>query len=176
MEVTINTICYLKYWVNPLALNDFERVLLSLPVKVGDLNFTSPVALEHEYDHSCTITMLLVSLMPSTSPHYSYNSVTDQITAKANVKSNKCKIITDKLSSLQSSLPIDFQYSLLLAQEKGVSNWLTAILIREHGFWLHKSTFRDALVLQYDWLPLRLPSDCSCGKSFSIEHAFTCSK
>ena len=48
--------------------------------------------------------------------------------------------------------------------------------MKEHGFCLHKSVFRDALALCYGWLPHVTPADCSCSKPFSIEHSLSCSK
>ena len=44
----------------------------------------------------------------------------------------------------------------------------------EHGFALHKGAFRDALCLRYGWRPPLLPSQCICGKSFTVEHALSC--
>jgi len=41
---------------------------------------------------------------------------------------------------------------------------------------LHKSAFLDALALHYGWLPLRAPSLCACGSSFSVEHTLSCPK
>ena len=63
-----------------------------------------------------------------------------------------------------------------LAQEKGASSWLNVPPIQEHGFSLHKSDFRDALALRYGWTPLDLPSHCSCGKNFTVDHALSCAK
>ena len=61
-----------------------------------------------------------------------------------------------------------------LAQEKGASTWLSALPIDSHGFALHKSAFRDALSLRYDWALENSPSHCSCGHQFSVEHALSC--
>ena len=61
-----------------------------------------------------------------------------------------------------------------LSQEKGASTWLTALPIDEHGFALHKAAFRDSLSLRYNWPLQNLPSHCSCGQPFSVEHALTC--
>jgi len=58
--------------------------------------------------------------------------------------------------------------------EKGSSSWLTALPLSEHGFSLHKGAFRDALCLRYGWRPPLLPSNCVCGKQFSVEPAFGC--
>ena len=32
------------------------------------------------------------------------------------------------------------------------------------------------MALRYDWQPSRIPTNCSCGKKFTVEHAFTCPK
>ena len=61
-----------------------------------------------------------------------------------------------------------------LAEEKGASSWLTAIPLREYGFNLHKSGFRDAIALRYGWTPADLPTSCVCGSRFSVEHALSC--
>ena len=59
---------------------------------------------------------------------------------------------------------------------KGGSNWLTTLPLNEHGFALHKSAFQDALVLCYGWPPLRTPTLCACGASFSVDHVLSCPK
>ena len=60
-----------------------------------------------------------------------------------------------------------------LSTEKGSSNWLSALPLAEHGFALHKSAFCDALCLRYGWLPSNMPLQCTCGKKFSVGHAFS---
>ena len=47
--------------------------------------------------------------------------------------------------------------------------------IEEHGFAFHKGAFRDALCLQYGWLPNGLPAKCVCGHGFTVDHAMNCS-
>ena len=44
-----------------------------------------------------------------------------------------------------------------------------------HGFALHKGDLCDAIALRYGWSLQNLPANCICGKSNSIEHAFSCS-
>ena len=63
-----------------------------------------------------------------------------------------------------------------LAQERGASSWLTSLPIEEFGFALHNGAFQDALALHYNWLLLRIPSNCACSMRFSVEHALSCSK
>ena len=44
--------------------------------------------------------------------------------------------------------------------------------------WLHTALggFLDALALQYNWTPSRLPSTCACGSPHTTEHALSCLK
>ena len=58
--------------------------------------------------------------------------------------------------------------------EKGSSSWLTALPLKEHGFWLSKQDFRDAVALRYSWQLENTPLTCVCGKDFSADHAMTC--
>ena len=62
------------------------------------------------------------------------------------------------------------------AQECGASSWLTALPLVNHGFFLTKSEFRDAVCLRYGWTPARMPGNCACGQSFSVEHALSCTR
>ena len=73
-------------------------------------------------------------------------------------------------NSLLPLLSSSLRRSVLLSGESGSSSWLTALPLSEHGFALHKGAFRDALCLQYGWLPPLLPSSCVCGKQFTVEH------
>ena len=50
---------------------------------------------------------------------------------------------------IRESLTPPLQLAMDLAQEKGASSWFTALPLEEHGFTLHKSAFRDALVLRF---------------------------
>ena len=63
-----------------------------------------------------------------------------------------------------------------LAKEKGSSSWLTVIPVEEHGFFLNKGEFRDALHLRYGWDIRNAPQSCVCNASFSIDHAMTCKR
>ena len=42
------------------------------------------------------------------------------------------------------------------------------------GLLYPKGEFRDAVYLRFNWQPVNLPQTCICGKSFSVEHAFSC--
>ena len=70
-------------------------------------------------------------------------------------------------------LPDDTKRMVNQAAEKGASNWLAVLPVDEHGFYLHKTAFRDAICLRFGWKPGRLPEKCVCGSSFTVEHALT---
>ena len=77
---------------------------------------------------------------------------------------------------LRDLLPDPLQRAVDLAKEKGLSTWLTALPLAEHGFALHKRAFQDALALRYGWTPSEMPSTCTCGSKFTVEHALSCAK
>ena len=53
------------------------------------------------------------------------------------------------VAEIGDQLPLTMKKAVELAQEKCASAWLTVLPIEEHGFALHKGTFRDALTLRY---------------------------
>ena len=60
--------------------------------------------------------------------------------------------------------------------EKGASNWLNSLPLKEQDFYLDKQTFWDSIHLRYG-LPLpRMPVRCVCGDDFNVEHALNCKK
>ena len=69
------------------------------------------------------------------------------------------------------TMPAKLKRAVEVASEKGASTWLTALPLEEHGFLLNKREFHDALHLRYGWQPSRLPRNCVCGKSFTVDHS-----
>ena len=66
--------------------------------------------------------------------------------------------------------------ALLASIENGASNWLNVLPLKEHGFFLAKQTFWDAVCLRYS-IPLqRMPLSCVCGAPFNVQHALLCPK
>ena len=61
-----------------------------------------------------------------------------------------------------------------LSKEKGSSAWLCVLPFEEHGFYLHKGEFRDALCLRYGWKVKNTPHSCNCGAQFTVDHAMIC--
>ena len=86
---------------------------------------------------------------------------------------NRCR--SEELAvSLHPLLPTELQRARELACLRGASSWLTVLPLDEHGFSLHKGDFRDAVCLRYGWPLSHLPTECICGASFTVDHAFTC--
>ena len=98
----------------------------------------------------------------------SHNSI------KTNRMSKDSYMIVKGYSKIKKSSTMTLLRAIELAEEKGASSWLTAIPLREYGFNLHKSAFRDAIALRYGWTPVDLPTSCVCGSRFSVEHALSC--
>ena len=66
--------------------------------------------------------------------------------------------------------------ALLASIENGASNWLNVLPLKEHGFFLAKQTFWDAVCLRYS-IPLqRMPLSCVCGEPFNVQHVLSCPK
>ena len=94
--------------------------------------------------------------------------------AKNRYRSQKRAKQKEHTEEIQRQLPNSLRRCMELSQEKGASTWLTALPIENHGFALHKSAFRDALSLRYNWPFQNSPSHCSCGHLFTLDHALTC--
>ena len=52
---------------------------------------------------------------------------------------------------LLEELPDHIKRMVNLAAEKGASNWFSVLPVAEHGFYLHKTAFRDAICLRFGW-------------------------
>ena len=99
----------------------------------------------------------------------------DILEAKKNIRnSNRLREICHA-NELDSVLSTDQKRKIALAKEKGSSSWLTVLPIEEHGFFLNKGEFRDALHLRYGWDIRNAPQSCICGSS-SVDHTLTCKR
>ena len=81
-----------------------------------------------------------------------------------------------KRDGIKNSLPQKTRRAMELATEKGASNWLTVIPIKEMDYNLNKGEFRDAVKLRYEWEIADKPSVCVCGDTFNIDHAMICKR
>ena len=155
--------------------SDSTRALMSLPSRLGGIALSNPVERsQSEYVASVKVTASLTEAISHQDSDYSIDIMSAQISAKQEVHTHNREASAAAASSLKETLSSSLVRAMNLASEKGASNWLTTLPIDEHGFALHKGAFHDAMALRYDWNPSRTPSNCDCGKKFSVEHAFTC--
>jgi len=63
-------------------------------------------------------------------------------------KENRTKSMSDA-DALSEQLPESLRRAVDLTKKKGSSSWLTALLLSNHDFTLHKGAFLDALALRY---------------------------
>ena len=90
--------------------------------------------------------------------------------ARSTVRQERRQAAAGDTMLLLEELPEDNNGMINLAAEKGVSNWLSVLPVAEHVFYVHKAEFRDAMCLRFGWRPDRLPKNCVCGSSFTVEH------
>ena len=95
---------------------------------------------------------------------------------KSTIRAERLVAQKEILQTLSSKSPPTLQRCIELANEKGSSSWLTVLPSEDHGFHLSKGDFRDALCLRYGWQLPDVPSKCSCGKRFDVDHAMICPK
>ncbi len=62
------------------------------------------------------------------------------------------------------------------SSEKGASNWLNVLPIKDEGFYLEKQAFWDSLYLRYNIKLRNVPAKCVCGKAMDVDHALSCHK
>ena len=69
--------------------------------------------------------------------------------------------LSEKLKQVNSSLPTKAKRAVELATEKGSSNWLTVIPLKELYYNLNKKEFGDAIKSRYDWDITDTPMICA---------------
>ena len=155
--------------------SDLEMNLLSLPARLGGIGVTLPSTNSSDnFKASLQVTAPLRLLIESGINSYSYETLADQMTAKTEVRRRRREEANLEADNLKNELPAPLQRAMDLAREKGSSSWLTALPLKEHGFTLHKGAFADALALRYGWTPSKIPTNCVCGASFTVEHVLSC--
>ena len=151
LEDIIRTKFIPALWGRP-APNDNLRDLLALPCRLGGLGLQNPTrTADYEYSASKEVSTPIVNSIISHKGSYTYEALTDQLSAVTEIKKRKRSNLTSVAGQVKSSHPRDLQRAMDLSQERGASNWLTVLPVEEFGFSLHKGAFRDALALRYDW-------------------------
>ena len=142
---------------------------------LGGLGIINPCdASAFQFAASQRVTGPLVSLIFEQDSQFTVDVLNEQFAFKREIHlENHCRT-KDLAASLHPLLPAELQHARELACLKSASSWLTVLPLDEHGFLLHKSNFRYAVCLRYDWPLPHLPMECVCGTSITVEHAFTC--
>ena len=150
-----------------------ERDLLELPVRLGGLGQVNPARIaSQEYEVSVKITGPLVRQIVEQA-HESPDE-TEIKTLQSSARREKDEWLKMQFEQVRESLPGKTERAIELALEKGASDWLTVIPIREMTFNLNKRKFRDAIKLRYDWEITDIPAICTCGDLFTVDHAMVC--
>ena len=97
-------------------------------------------------------------------------------TLQLSTRKQKDDCLSERLEQVKNSLPTKAKRAVELATEKGSSNWLTVIPLKELDYNLNKKEFRDAIKLRYDWEITDTPMLCVCGVQFSVDHAMVCQR
>ena len=95
-------------------------------------------------------------------------------TVKNDVKRENRRRQDSQSETINAQLTPELKRCVDLSQEKGSSSWLSVLPLEEHGFYLHKGEFRDALGLRYGWKLNNTPQTCNCGAQFTVNHAMIC--
>ena len=158
---------------SPGCRND-ERDLLALPPRLGGLGLVNPrKEVEIEQANSQHVTALLVIHIVEQDENIS--DIQEELQqCKREAHNSKCKHQQEPATTLKSELAAPLLSSAELATEEGASSWLTAILLDQYGFTLHKGAYGDALCVRYGWSPPMLALHCVCGQWFTIVHPLSC--
>ena len=150
-----------------------EWDLLELPVRLGGLGLVNPARTTlQEYEASVKITGPLVQQIVKQA--HEPPDETEIKTLQANARREKDELLKMQCEQVRESLPSKTERTVELATEKGASNCLMMIPIKEMNFNLNKREFRDGIKLRYDWEIDDLPTMCTCGDLFTVDHAMVC--
>ena len=150
-----------------------QRDLLAYPVRMGGLGFTEPVVTSSsEYEASIKVTNPLVRRIVE-QEHQSPDASEIQTLS---TRKQKDDCLSERLEQVKNSLLTKAKRAVELATEKGSSNWLTVIPLKELDYNLNKKEFRDAIKLRYVWQITETPMLCACGVQFSVDPAMVCQR
>ena len=156
-------------------ISDTERDLYALPARYSGLGIVNPVKdSPHKFNDSLDFTKNLKTLIKSRESKLLLNA-DDQLKIKSHIKKRKEERLKAEWSSIRSKMPEKMQRAMDFANEKGASYFLTALPLEEQGFTFHsKQDFRDLIRMRYRKRIPNLPSICSCGSPYSLDHSQIC--
>ena len=156
------------------APGDKEGDLLALQPRLGGMGLLNPIKTAvTEFQNSLAVSTPLVRKILAQDDDIQ-STLVEQKWLKRIAHQTKWAAQNSEALQLKEGLPASLQRSMELASQKGASNWLSARPLEKYDFVLHKSAFSDAVCLRYGWQPQNLPEYCTCGHSFTIDHALSC--
>ena len=166
----------LKPLLDNYAFNYSERKWYSLPTRRGGLGIIIPSEVSDMfYRNSRCMTNDLVYKIVNQNRAERVKSDTTPDQTLSEIRAGKRQKEEETLTYVKGTLDPQKLKILEAISEKGASNWLTTMPIREHGFHLSKQEFWDSIRTRYGIPLTRLPSKCvACGVPFNVEHAFSC--
>ena len=140
-------------------VTDDERLLLSLPPRLGGMGIIAPqIISDLEYQLSTLATSKLTGAIKAqlkTLPPEFNEKVKDD---KLEVKRLRSEFYSNQVAKLEEKMTPSKKRANEIAREKGASNWLTAIPLEDMDFHLSKREFWDAVTIRYMWPLKRLPA------------------
>jgi hypothetical protein len=155
-------------------VNNNERLMLSLPGRFGGLALDNPVLTSDDHHTaSSRITRCLTNLLISQKKDLAIDGEV-QSKIKIQIRSERETKMKQICQHLATTLPFDQHRALLASQDKGASALVTTLPLERYGFALTKMEYRDQLMMRYRWPLKDLPTTCSCGSPFDIDHSQIC--
>ena len=157
-------------------LTDNERMLVSLPTRLGGLGIRIPSEISrNQYENSVLITRQLTEhiILQKERIEIDKEAIKDLIHEVKSAKDERNKEQFEKAIDASDDIKARIIYA---TSEKGASAWLNVLPMKTKDFHLSKAEFWDALYLRYGFRMGDLPSKCACGNAFSISHSLTCPK
>ena len=134
------------------GVSDIERRLIALPYRWGGLGIQNPaLTAEREYRTSVRITSGLTALICQQEMDISLLDEDEMKTTKQELKNEKEDLLKAEFESITEGMSDKLKKTLISAQEKGSSSWLSSLPIKKLGYTLNKQEFRDAVCLRYGW-------------------------
>ena len=154
--------------------SSIERDMLALPIRHGGLGLSNPgTSSSAAFQASVHLTGPLVALIMSQETNLTVDHESTS-TIKKDIRKNNHLRQIQQTNNVYDQLSPELKRCIDLSREKGSSSWLSVLPLKEHGFYLHKGEFRDALCLRYGWKPSNIPQTCNCGSCFTVDHAIIC--
>ena len=158
-------------------VNNLERKILALPVRLGGMNILNPVeTADIEYRASLYITQDLAQVITNQDTDFSNFNEDEALEKIKTVKQEKEAYLKNKCEELLEQFGEKEKRLIELAQEKGAGSWLSASPVKALGYVLNKQEFRDSVCLRYGWRIPDTPAYCQCGQKNSYDHTLTCTK